>query len=122
MKNEGIWSKCTRDKIPINTWKTKQWNNAFIVVLYLEVTAHIRARRNPKRKSAVFSKPNEPARGCMPVRQYHRRDESKILPHVRRGLQLDNIVVLYLEVTMIPSTMKNFSYLIVNSRRPLAPA
>jgi hypothetical protein len=38
MKNEGIWSKCTRDKIPINTWKTKQWNNAFIVVLHLEVT------------------------------------------------------------------------------------
>ena len=30
----------------------------------------------------VVSKPNEPARGCMPVRQYHRRDESKILPHV----------------------------------------
>jgi hypothetical protein len=25
-------------KIPINTWKTKQWNNAFIVVLHLEVT------------------------------------------------------------------------------------
>jgi hypothetical protein len=43
--------------------------------------APIRARRNPKRKSAVVSKPNEPARGCMPVRQYHRRDESKILPH-----------------------------------------
>ena len=61
MKNEGIWSKCTRDKIPINTWKTKQWNNAFIVVLHLEVT-------------------------------------------------------------MMPSTMKSFSYLIVNSRRPLAPA
>ena len=56
-----------------------------------EFDAHIRARRNPKRKSAVFSKPNEPARGCMPVRQYHRRDESKILPHVRRGLQLDNL-------------------------------
>jgi hypothetical protein len=61
MKNERIWSKCTRDKIPINTWKTKQWNNAFIAVLHLEVT-------------------------------------------------------------MIPSTMKNFSYLIVNSRQPLAPA
>ena len=44
-----------------------------------------------KRKSAVISKPNEPARGCMPVRQYHRRDESKIVPHVRRGLQLDNL-------------------------------
>ena len=56
-----------------------------------EFDAPIRARRNPKRKSTVVSKPNEPARGCMPVRQYHRRDESKILPHVRRGLQLDNL-------------------------------
>jgi hypothetical protein len=61
MKNERIWSKCTGDKIPINTWKTKQWNNAFIVVLHLEVT-------------------------------------------------------------MRPSTMNNVSYLIVNSRRPLARA
>jgi hypothetical protein len=56
-----------------------------------EFDAHIRVRRNPKRKSMVVSKPNEPARGCMTVRQYHRRDESKIVPHVRRGLQLDNL-------------------------------
>jgi len=32
--------------------------------------------------------PNEPARGIQPVRQHHKRDESKILPHVRRGLHL----------------------------------
>jgi hypothetical protein len=50
---------------------------------YFRDDAPIRARRNPKRKSAVVSKPNEPARGCMPVRQYHTKDESKILPHVR---------------------------------------
>jgi hypothetical protein len=59
MKGYGV--NVHEKKIPINTWKTKQWNNAFIVVLHLEVT-------------------------------------------------------------MIPSTMKFFSYLIVNSRWPLAPA
>ncbi|KAL5011712.1 hypothetical protein ScPMuIL_010263 [Solemya velum] len=50
-----------------------------------------RAKRKPKRKSATVSKPHEPAKGCMPVRQHHRRDESKILPHVRRGLNLNDI-------------------------------
>ena len=44
-----------------------------------------------KGSQRLFLSQNEPARGCMPVRQYHRRDESKILPHVRRGLQLDNL-------------------------------
>lgn len=33
---------------------------------------------------------DEPGRGCLPVRQFHKRDETKILPHVRRGLKLDD--------------------------------
>lgn len=44
------------------------------------------------RSHGSVSQPNEPARGCQPVRQFHRRDESKILPHVRRGLKLDDVV------------------------------
>ena len=37
--------------------------------------------------------------------------------------QLNNafIVVLHREVTMRPATMSNCSYLIISSRRPLAP-
>ena len=36
----------------------------------------------------------------MPVRQYHRRDESKILPHVRRGLQLDNLSITLIDISL----------------------
>ncbi|KAK3085103.1 hypothetical protein FSP39_024263 [Pinctada imbricata] len=50
-----------------------------------------RARRKPKRKCATVSKPDEPAKGCHPVRKFHKRDESKILPHVRRGLSISDI-------------------------------
>ena len=57
-----------------------------------EFDAPIRARRNPKRKSAVVSKPNEPARGCMPVRQQHRRDESKILITCPKGFTIGQFI------------------------------
>ena len=47
-----------------------------------------RRRGKQKRKKGDVSKPNEPARGIQPVRQFHKRDETKILPHVRRGIHL----------------------------------
>lgn len=57
----------------------------------MPLTANIDVEENKKRKSSGVSEPNAPARGCQHVRQFHRRDESKILPHVRRGLHLDDI-------------------------------
>lgn len=50
----------------------------------------MRTRCKQKRKSTTVSKPDEPGRGCLPVRQFHKSDETKILPHVRRGLKLDD--------------------------------
>uniref|UniRef100_K1PY92 Uncharacterized protein n=1 Tax=Magallana gigas TaxID=29159 RepID=K1PY92_MAGGI len=50
----------------------------------------MRTRCKQKRKSTTVSKPDEPGRGCLPIRQFHKRDETKILPHVRRGLKLDD--------------------------------
>ena len=43
------------------------------------------------RKSGDVTDPDHPARGCKPVRQFHRRDETKILPHARRGLKLEDL-------------------------------
>lgn len=37
-------------------------------------------------KFGSVSGPMAPSRGAMPVRQFHRRDESKILPTKRLGL------------------------------------
>ena len=48
----------------------------------------LRVRGKKKRKASSVSQPNKPARGIMPVRQFHKVDESKILPHVRRGISL----------------------------------
>ncbi|KAK7092212.1 hypothetical protein V1264_008000 [Littorina saxatilis] len=49
-----------------------------------------RAKRKSKRKSAGVSKPNEPSRGAQGVRQHHRTDETKILPHKRLGIMLND--------------------------------
>lgn len=46
------------------------------------------ARKRRKGPGDVLP-PNMPSRGCRPVRQHHQRDESKILPHIRAGLQWD---------------------------------
>ncbi|KAH3782516.1 hypothetical protein DPMN_160433 [Dreissena polymorpha] len=43
-----------------------------------------------KRKKGTVPDNDKPARGTMPVRQYHNADCSKILPHLRHGLP-DNI-------------------------------
>jgi hypothetical protein len=39
-----------------------------------------------KIKFGSVSGPSEPSRGALPVRQWHRRDESKILPTKRLGM------------------------------------
>lgn len=41
-------------------------------------------------KFGSISKPSEPSRGALPVRQYHRKDESKILPSKRLGISIDD--------------------------------
>ena len=42
-----------------------------------------------KIKFGSISNPSEPSRGALPVRQYHRKDESKILPTKRLGISVD---------------------------------
>jgi hypothetical protein len=41
-------------------------------------------------ESGKASKPEEPARKPQTVREYHRAHEAEILPHVRRGLNLQD--------------------------------
>jgi len=48
-------------------------------------------RKHPKRKSSDISKPAMTSRGARPVLDHHRCDESKILPHVRMGISLQDI-------------------------------
>ncbi|CAH1789092.1 unnamed protein product [Owenia fusiformis] len=47
------------------------------------------ARKQRKGKAGDVSNPRAPSRGALPVRQYHRVDESKILPTQRLGIQLE---------------------------------
>ncbi|CAC5420694.1 unnamed protein product [Mytilus coruscus] len=51
-----------------------------------------RSKRKAQRKLATISEPDCAARGVAPVRQFHKLivDESKILPHKRLGLLLQN--------------------------------
>ncbi|KAK7089101.1 uncharacterized protein [Littorina saxatilis] len=48
-----------------------------------------RRQRRGNRKAATVSKPNEPSKGARGVRQHHKCDETKILPHVRLGVIVD---------------------------------
>ena len=69
-----------------------QWFYCLSILLFLrnhQFDAQERFRGKQKRKKGDVSDLNAPARGIKPVRQHHKRDESKILPHVRRGLQFD---------------------------------
>lgn len=45
-----------------------------------------KARR--KIKFGTVSGPSAPSRGALPVRQFHRKDESKILPSKRLGIEM----------------------------------
>jgi len=49
---------------------------------------YLRRRKKRKSKKADISKLHEVARGCLPVRQHHKCDESKILPTTRLGIDL----------------------------------
>lgn len=49
-----------------------------------------RSKRKAQRKLATISEPDCAARGVAPVRQFHKVDESKILPHKRLGLLFEN--------------------------------
>ncbi|CAC5423344.1 unnamed protein product [Mytilus coruscus] len=48
----------------------------------------LRAKRKSRRRLVAIATPDEAARGVAPVRQHHKCDESKILPHKRLGLDL----------------------------------
>ncbi|KAK3107543.1 hypothetical protein FSP39_016995 [Pinctada imbricata] len=50
--------------------------------------AKLRAKRKAKRKKVEITGPNDAARGVAPVRQHHKCDESKILPHKRLGINI----------------------------------
>ncbi|OPL21498.1 hypothetical protein AM593_04074, partial [Mytilus galloprovincialis] len=43
-----------------------------------------------RRVKSCISDPPMPAREIQPIRQFHRLDESKILPHVRKGLEFND--------------------------------
>jgi hypothetical protein len=45
-----------------------------------------RSKGRHRRKKGLVTKPDEPAHGERGVRQYHARDDSKILAHHRLGL------------------------------------
>lgn len=47
-------------------------------------------KKNCKRniKFGKVSGPQAPSRGALPVRQYHKTDESKILPTKRLGIEI----------------------------------
>lgn len=47
-----------------------------------------RRSRKPKRKKAEVSGIDMPAKGTKPIRQYHKRDDSKILPSVKMGIKM----------------------------------
>ena len=64
--------------------------HAFMTVFYLYHTYFLlRRRKKRKSKKADISKLHEVARGCLPVRQHHNCDESKILPTTRLGIDLN---------------------------------
>ena len=47
-----------------------------------------RKRRKPKRKFGDVGHPDLAARGVTGVREHHKRNETKILPHIRLGIEL----------------------------------
>ncbi len=80
--------------------KRKQYNvevqNRFNLMDHFNFRDHVfdRSERtvpNPKRKSGIISDIHEAARGSKGIREdYYKVDESKILPHVRAGIKLDD--------------------------------
>ena len=50
--------------------------------------ARLRGKRKARRRLVEIKGPDEAARGVSGVRQYHKCDESKILPHKRLGIDI----------------------------------
>jgi hypothetical protein len=46
-----------------------------------------RARTKPKRKTSRISGPDEAGRGVLLIQEFHKTNESKILPERRLGLE-----------------------------------
>jgi hypothetical protein len=44
-----------------------------------------------KRKASNFSLPFAPSKGARGIREHHRLDETKVLPHVRLGIDIIDI-------------------------------
>jgi hypothetical protein len=57
-------------------------------VLAIMLLIYRRGRGVPE--SGKASKPEEPVRKPQTVREYHRAHEAEVLPHVRRGLHLQD--------------------------------
>ncbi|XP_071133796.1 uncharacterized protein [Mytilus edulis] len=47
-------------------------------------------KKQRKSKRSDVSKPNAVSRGCLPIRQHHKCDESKVLPTTRLGIELQD--------------------------------
>lgn len=45
----------------------------------------------PKRKNQRISKVDFPTRGTQPIREYHKKNESKVLSHIREGISEQDI-------------------------------
>lgn len=79
--------------ISINVF-THIYDTNISFVIFLSFRNHTfdhvnRSKRKAKRKLVTISDPDSSARGVAPVRQHHKCDESKILPHKRLGIELD---------------------------------
>ena len=48
-----------------------------------------RRKQNPKRKRGTIQEVDLPSRGTRPVREHYHFDESKVLPHIRQGIDLE---------------------------------
>ena len=55
---------------------------------YLRPEGKIQTESTSQRHVATISDPDDAARGVAPISQFHKCDESKILPHKRLGLDL----------------------------------
>ena len=67
-----------------------RWVFCVCVFFFLATMLLIYQRGRGVPESGKASKPEEPARKPQTVREYHRAHATEILPHVRRGLYLQD--------------------------------
>ena len=63
--------------------------SVLIVVTVFGFDHRVSNAKKSKIKKGLIPDYDKPARGTQPVRQHHKTDSSKILPHVRHCLQYD---------------------------------